>query len=117
MPKQKKVETILHTEATRTNIPPAEFQMAVSEEVKRPVQVSWERRNPDLDPQLVWRGKFNGDETLDVQAPALFTQERISPKDLVQALIREKEKTAAAQGKQAGSLFNLFIFFIRFYFQ
>ncbi|MCR5259496.1 MAG: site-specific DNA-methyltransferase, partial [Desulfovibrio sp.] len=108
MPKQKKVETILHTEATRTNIPPAEFQMAVSEEVKRPVQVSWERRNPDLDPQLVWRGKFDGDETLDVQAPALFTQERISPKDLVQALIREKEKAAAAQGKQAGSLFNLF---------
>ena len=54
----KKVEAILHTDDRRTNIPTAEYQSMVSDETRRPVMISYEKRNPDLDPQLIWRGKY-----------------------------------------------------------
>ena len=39
-----------------------------------PVQVTYQRRNRDLDPQLVWRGKDAQDwSDLVLQAPPLFT--------------------------------------------
>ena len=48
-----------------------------------PVQVAYERRNRDLDPQLVWRGKDAQDwSDLVVQAPPLFIQEKVHPKVL-----------------------------------
>ena len=38
--------------------------------MKRPIQVAYERRNRDLDPQLVWRGKDVADwSDLVVEAP------------------------------------------------
>jgi adenine-specific DNA-methyltransferase len=55
------VEALRHDEATRRNIPTAEMQAVVSEETQSPVQVAYERRNRDLDPQLVWRGKDEQD--------------------------------------------------------
>lgn len=58
-PKQnaKKVETLNHSDDKRKHIPTAEFQSVMAEEEKSPVRVAYERRNRDLDPQLVWRGK------------------------------------------------------------
>ena len=39
---------------------------------RNPVRVAYERRNRDLDPQLVWRGKDEQDTAdLVVQAPPL----------------------------------------------
>ena len=56
---------------------------------RAPVPVEWERRNPDLDPQLVWRGKAAQDEQgLTVNAPPLYIQERIHPKALIDDLMR-----------------------------
>ena len=57
----KKVETLNHDEATRKNIPTAEYQSVMAEDEKSPVQVAYERRNRDLDPQLVWQGKEEQD--------------------------------------------------------
>jgi len=51
----KSVEHIKHPEESRKNIPTVEYQSMVSDEVKNPGQVAYERRNRDLDPQLVWR--------------------------------------------------------------
>ncbi|MFP4622485.1 MAG: hypothetical protein ACLFM7_14340, partial [Bacteroidales bacterium] len=69
----KSVEHLKHEEAYRKNIPPAEYQSMVSEDVQSPVQVAYERRNRDLDPQLVWRGKDEQDwSDLVVQAPPLY---------------------------------------------
>lgn len=48
----KRVETITHEEASRTNIPTAEYQSVMREEQQNPVRVAYERRNRDLDPQL-----------------------------------------------------------------
>lgn len=93
----KKVEAILHTDDRRTNIPTAEYQSMVSDETRRPVMISYEKRNPDLDPQLIWRGKYDGDDTLTVQAPPLYIQEKIHPQTLVEDLMRESRRERNSQ--------------------
>ena len=68
------VETLTH-DATRKNIPTAEFESIMREQDKTPIQLAYERRNRDLDPQLVWRGKDMADwSDLIVQAPPLYIQ-------------------------------------------
>ena len=59
--KPKAVETLTRDEAARRNIPTAEFHPVMAEEDKAPIRVAYERRNRDLDPQLVWRGKDEQD--------------------------------------------------------
>ena len=79
----KKVETHIHEEATRKNIPTAEYQPVVDERTKNPIRVAYERRNRDLDPQLIWRGKEEQDWSgLVVNAPPLYIQEKVHPKVL-----------------------------------
>src|SRR5690606_25938875 len=63
------------------------------DEDKRPVRVAYERRNRDLDPQLVWRGKDEQDwSDLVVQAPPLYIQEKVHPKVLIDDLRRRTER-------------------------
>ena len=57
----KTVATLQHEEAKRKNIPTAEYQSVLQKEQENPVRVAYERRNRDLDPQLVWRGKDQQD--------------------------------------------------------
>jgi adenine-specific DNA-methyltransferase len=95
------VETIKHDDATRKNIPTAEYQSVMAKDEQKPVRVEYERRNRDLDPQLVWRGKDEQDwSNLVVQAPPLYIQEKVHPKVLIDDLKREcerqSEKTAEA---------------------
>ena len=82
--KTKKIETLVHDEASRRNIPTAEFQSVMREEDQRPVRVAYQRRNPDLDPQLIWRGKYpendiEAEDNFSVPAPPLYIQEKIHP--------------------------------------
>lgn len=58
---QKTVETITHNDASRKNIPTAEYQSVMFKEEQSPIRIAYERRNRDLDPQLVWRGKDEQD--------------------------------------------------------
>ena len=79
-----------HDEARRRNLPSAEHQPLMREEEQSPVRVAYERRNRDLDPQLVWRGKDEQDLTdLVVNAPPLYIQERVHPKALIDDLMRQ----------------------------
>src|SRR3990172_7940563 len=98
---RKEVATLTHDEASRKNIPTAEFQSVMAAEYQSPVRVAYERRNRDLDPQLVWRGKDEQDwSDLVVQAPPLFIQEKVHPKALIDYLLRrtqQKDKQAAPQ--------------------
>ena len=57
----KSVETLTHEEAKRPNLPSAEHQPLMREEEQSAVRAAYERRNRDLDPQLVWRGKDEQD--------------------------------------------------------
>ena len=90
--RRKTVETLTHGEASRKNIPTAEFRSVLDRSEQSPVRVAYERRNRDLDPQLVWRGKDEQDwSDLVVQAPPLYIQEKVHPKVLVDDLRRRTE--------------------------
>jgi adenine-specific DNA-methyltransferase len=89
----KSVETITHTEVKRKNIPTIEYRSMVREDQQSPVPVRYPR-NPDLDPQLVWRGKDEQDwSDLVVHAPPLYIQEKVHPKVLIDDLLRRTIKT------------------------
>ena len=47
------VETLTHDEASRRNIPTAECRSVMDRSEQSPVQIAYQRRNRDLDPQLV----------------------------------------------------------------
>ena len=99
------VESLTHNDATRKNIPSAEHQSLMYDADKNPVRVAYERRNRDLDPQLVWRGKDEQDwSDLVVHAPPLYIQERVHPKVLIDDLLRRSK----ADEKQAEAQFDLF---------
>lgn len=88
-----RVETLTHDEASRKNAPTAELETFVDAETKRPIEVAYERRNRDLDPQLVWRGKDVADwSDLIVEAPPLYIQEKIHPKALIEDLKRASQR-------------------------
>lgn len=90
------VETLTH-DATRKNIPTAEFESLMRDQDKTPIQLAFERRNRDLDPQLVWRGKDEQDwSDLIVQAPPLYIQEKVHPKVIIDDLKRESANRAKA---------------------
>ena len=94
----KSVEALTHDTAKRRNIPTAEYQPVMRDDDRDPIRVAYQRRNPDLDPQLVWRGKDIEDwSDLVVQAPPLFIQEKVHPKVLIDDLAR---MTRAARAEQ-----------------
>ena len=86
----KQVEALRHEADTRTNIPTAEYQSMVQEDTESPLRVAYQRRNRDLDPQLVWRGKDEQDlGDLVVNVPPLYIQEKVHPKVLIDDLVRQ----------------------------
>ena len=93
--RKKTVTAITHRETSRTNIPTSEMESLVRDEDKTPIQVAFERRNHDLDPQLVWRGKYEQDQSdLNIQAPPLYIQEKVHPKALIDDLRKESAQEA-----------------------
>jgi len=102
---KKTVETLTHEEASRKNIPTAEFQSVMHKEQQSPVRVAYERRNRDLDPQLVWRGKDEQDwSDLVTHAPPIYIQEKVHPKVLIDDLLRR----STSEQKGADAQFDLF---------
>ncbi|MGO8746836.1 MAG: site-specific DNA-methyltransferase [Thermoguttaceae bacterium] len=105
------VETLTHDADKRKNIPTAEYQSVVKEEQQSPVRVAYERRNRDLDPQLVWRGKDEQDwSDLVVHAPPLYIQEKVHPKVLIDDLLRQSAAEREAADKAAGKACQLDLF-------
>ena len=94
---KKIVATLMHDTDKRKNIPTAEFQAVVKKDQQSAIRVAFERRNRDLDPQLVWRGKDEKDwSDLVVHAPPLYIQEKLHPKVLIDDLLKQ----TAEQEKQ-----------------
>lgn len=110
MPKKPlTVDTLTHDEAKRKNAPTAELETFVSPDMKRPIEVAYERRNRDLDPQLVWRGKDVADwSDLVVEAPPLYIQEKIHPKALIEDLKRSSARRAEPDDASPGLFGDLF---------
>ena len=102
---RKTIETLTHAEASRKYIPTAEYQAVMEDDDRSPVQVAYERRNRDLDPQLIWRGKDEQDwSDLIVQAPPLFIQEKVHPKVLIDDLLRRSSETEADRADDESGL-------------
>src|SRR5579871_6409050 len=107
-PTAKSVASLKHKreEATRKNIPTAEYESVLQKAEKSPVRVAYERRNRDLDPQLVWRGKDEQDwSNLVVQAAPLYIQEKVQPKALIDDLLRETREREHEAGQTTADLF------------
>jgi len=85
------VGIITHDEK-RANIPPAELEPVLEAKDKEPIRLAFERRNRDLDPQLVWRGKDLDQAELVVDAPPIYLQEQVHPKALIDDLRNGREK-------------------------
>ena len=114
----KSVETLIHQDEHRRNIPTAEFQSVMRQEEQSPVRIAYERgaagldqeklrRNRDLDPQLVWRGKDEQDwSDLVVQAPPLYIQEKVHPKVLIDDLRCHAQEKADPDQPTLWSDFN-----------
>src|SRR6266513_3418514 len=96
---KKTVETLIHEESKRKNIPTAEYQAVVQKEQDHPLEARYQR-NRDLDPQLVWRGKDEQDwSDLVVNAPSLYIQEKVHPKVLIDDLLKQtKDATSQTSG-------------------
>src|SRR5262245_53907671 len=106
VPAGKRVEAHRHDEAKRRNIPTAEYQSVIQKEAEQPLRVAYERRNRDLDPQLVWRGKDQQDwSDLVVQAPPLYIQEKVHPKALIDDLLRQTRERRQEAGEETPDLF------------
>ena len=92
------VDSLKHTAATRANIPTEELRDFVAEDEAAPRTMRYPR-NPDLDPQLVWKGKDEQDSAdLAVPVVPVYIQEKIHP----QAIIEDVQ--ASAKRGQAGTL-------------
>jgi len=84
-----KVDAVRHKDK-RKNIPTEELRDFVRGEEEQPAKVLYPR-DPDLDPQLVWKGKDEQDaEPLEVPAVPVYIQEKIHP----QAIIEDFRATA-----------------------
>jgi len=98
------VESIQHPDK-RVNIPTADAKEWMADDHKGVPQVAYER-DPSLDPQLVWRGKFDDDVTeLVADAPPIYIQEKIDARVLVENL---RKTAAAGQPEPEMTLFDTF---------
>lgn len=103
--KKKKIASFKHEGDKRRKIPTAEYESMLKDQEKDPLQVAYERRNRDLDPQLVWAGKDQQDlNDLSVQAPPLYIQEKVHPK----VLIDDLRKQSDSDDSKADNQFDLF---------
>ena len=102
--KKTRIEPIMHSDE-RINIPTPELAPLMAEEDVQPIRVSYENRNPDLDPQLIWRGKDIDQEAVTVDAPPIYLQEQIHPKAIIEDLRAGNQRNGEGSG---ASLFDHF---------
>lgn len=101
---EKAVEAFKHDDATRKNIPTAEYQSMHKDAT--PAKELRYPRNADLDPQLVWRGKDQQNwSDLVVPTPPLFIQEKVHPKALIDDLLKTTKEKEHQQGTLMADLF------------
>ena len=106
MPAKKKktqIATYTHPADTRRNIPTAEVEPVMDGDKKKPITLEYERssRNSALDPQLVWKGKDEQDQTdLVVTAPPIFIQEKVHPRVLIEDLLRQSSRERGLEEEQ-----------------
>ena len=101
---KKRVKSIAHSADKRVNIPTAESGRLVRKSELSPPKVDYPRAPGDdmiLNPELMWQGKAAENRSpLSVAAAAIYVQEKIHPRALVDDLLRQ---TAAAADSDSDS--------------
>ncbi|MGI8412132.1 MAG: site-specific DNA-methyltransferase [Solirubrobacteraceae bacterium] len=98
------VDAITHADK-RANLPTADAEDFVAPELSQPKPVRYPR-DQSLDPQLVWKGKDELDgEDLVADAPAIYIQEKIDPRVLVENL---RDTAARPEDEPELTLFDTF---------
>jgi adenine-specific DNA-methyltransferase len=94
------VEIVRHKDK-RANIPTEELRDFVAKEEEAPFTVRYPR-NPDLDPQLVWRGKDQQDsQPLEIPAVPIYIQEKIHPQAIIEDF-RQNHPRPTGEGRGEG---------------
>ncbi|MGK7653217.1 site-specific DNA-methyltransferase [Roseovarius sp. B08] len=83
--KRTQIDPITHDDQ-RVNIPTPELAPMMDPNDARPIKVAYDQRNPDLDPQLIWRGKDIDQTEITVDAPPIYLQEQVHPKAIIEDL-------------------------------
>ncbi|MFC3614763.1 site-specific DNA-methyltransferase [Lutimaribacter marinistellae] len=79
------IDPITHDDE-RVNIPTPELAPMMDPADAAPIKVAYDTRNPDLDPQLIWRGKDIDQTEITVDAPPIYLQEQVHPKAIIEDL-------------------------------
>lgn len=98
------IDPITHPDK-RANIPTPELAPMMDPDDAKPIKAAYALRNPDLDPQIIWRGKDIDQAAVTVDAPPIYLQEQVHPK----AIIEDLRAGGKRNGEGAGaSLFDHF---------
>jgi adenine-specific DNA-methyltransferase len=90
------IHSVKHNDK-RANIPTEELRDFIADEEKAPKTVLY-RRDPSLDPQLVWKGKDEEDsQDLAVPAVPIYIQEHIKPQNIIELVRSESKKDEPQQ--------------------
>jgi adenine-specific DNA-methyltransferase len=93
------IDAVRHKDK-RKNIPTEELRDFVREDEQAPKTVLYPR-DPDLDPQLVWKGKDEDDaRPLEVPAVPIYIQEKIHPQAIVEDFRQAAEKAKGPREQQ-----------------
>jgi adenine-specific DNA-methyltransferase len=88
----------------RLNIPTVDGQDFVNPEVAAPVVERWDKEFRPDEPQLVWRGKADQPDTVDVTTPPIYIQEKVDPR----ALVEDLRRSAVKPNSEPATLFDDF---------
>ena len=83
--KKTLIDPITHDDE-RVNIPTPELAPMMDPDDAKPIKVAYQQRNPDLDPQLIWRGKDIDQVAVTADAPPIYLQEQVHPKAIIEDL-------------------------------
>ena len=95
--KKTPIDPITHDDQ-RVNIPTPELAPMMDPDDARPIKVAYEQRNPDLDPQLIWRGKDVDQTEITVDAPPIYLQEQVHPKAIIEDLRKGNPRNGEGGG-------------------
>jgi adenine-specific DNA-methyltransferase len=102
--KKTPIDPITHDDQ-RLNIPTPELAPMMDPDDAKPIKVAYQQRNPDLDPQLIWRGKDIDQTEITVDAPPIYLQEQVHPKAIIEDLRAGNQRNGEGGG---ASLFDHF---------
>jgi adenine-specific DNA-methyltransferase len=70
------IDPITHPDK-RANIPTPELAPMMDPDDAKPIKAAYALRNPDLDPQIIWRGKDIDQAAVTADAPPIYLQEQV----------------------------------------